>query len=120
MTQRPKTFPEDLELYYFHIVHNHASTFKCFFGCYICYMGLQIIITYVPSKNTTFRNSFKNMHCEKCKITRIYENVGTIHINVFKTCAALQNLVKAMHTGHLQPYFPYFLLYYSQNRFKNY
>ena len=28
MTQRPKTFPEDLKLYYIHMVHNHASTFK--------------------------------------------------------------------------------------------
>ena len=46
MTRRPKTFPEDLELYYFHIVHNHASTYEMFFGCYICNMGLQIIITY--------------------------------------------------------------------------
>ena len=30
MTQQPKTFPEDLELYYLPIVHNHALTFESF------------------------------------------------------------------------------------------
>jgi hypothetical protein len=56
---------------------------------------------------------------EKCK-KQEDENVGTIHINICKRYAALQNHVKAMHTGHMEQYFKYFLLYFSQDRFKNY
>ena len=37
-------------------------------------------------------------------------------INIFKTCRASQNHVKAMHTGHLQQYFKYFLLNWSHFR----
>ena len=40
MTQRPKTFPEYLELCHFHIVHSHASTFKMFFWLLYLQHGL--------------------------------------------------------------------------------
>ena len=46
-------------------------------------------------------------HSEKRKKHMLHENVGTIHINIFKTCTALQNHVKAMHTGHLQQLIPF-------------
>ena len=46
-------------------MHQH---FKCFFGCYICNMGLQIIITYVPILKHHFQKLIQKHICtEKCK-----------------------------------------------------
>ena len=118
MTQRPKVFPEDMELYYFHIVHNHASTFKMFFLLYMQH-GLTNYNYICPILKHYFQKLIQKRICTVRNVkTRIFENVGKIQINIFKTCTALQNHVKAMHTGHLQQYFKYFLLYYSQHRFR--
>ena len=92
-------------------MHQH---FKYVFGCYICNKGLQIIMFHLktPFSET---HSKTYLHCEKLK-KREYMRMLNVHINIFKTCTALQNHVKAMHTGHLQQYFKYFLLNLSNLR----
>ena len=72
-----------------------------------------------PISKHCFQKLIKIYICTIRNVT-FYENDGNIHINIFKTCTAFKNHVKTMHTGHLQQYLKYFLLYYSQYRFKNY
>ena len=76
MTQQPKTFPEDLELYYLHIVHNHALTFESFLLLLYLQHGLTNYNYIYPISKHCFQKTF-----EKCK--KQYH----------KTCTALQNHV---------------------------
>ena len=116
MTQRPKTFPEDLELYYFHIVYNHASTFSMFLLLHLQHWLTNSNHIYPILKHCSQKLIQKHI-CTVRNVENRHENVGNSHINIFKTSTALLNHVKAVHTGHLQQYC---FLHYSQHGFKNY
>ena len=100
-----------------HIVHNHASTFWMFFLLLYFQHGITNYNYICPILKHHFQKLIQKHICtlRNVKNENIWECWNHQH-HIFKTCKALQNHVKAMHAGHLQQYFKYFLLNLSNLR----